>query len=57
MTGTKEIEDDIDDSEDGEDSLKWLGLAQKRKMICLEDSIIKSERLRDEGTILAEAER
>lgn len=57
VTGTKEIEDDIDDSEDGEDSLKWLGLAQKRKMICLEDSILKSQRLRDEGTILAEAER
>jgi hypothetical protein len=35
----------------------WLTLAPKKRLVSLEDARAKSQRLRDEGTILAEAER
>ncbi|XP_072024049.1 tetratricopeptide repeat protein 33-like [Amphiura filiformis] len=55
VTGTQETEEE-DEVEDG-DALKWLEVAKKRKLLLLEDARAKSLRLKDEGTVLAEAER
>ena len=46
----------VDDAVESGD-IDWLSLAPKRQCPQLEDSIIKSARLRQEGTVLAEAER
>ncbi|XP_069128013.1 tetratricopeptide repeat protein 33-like [Argopecten irradians] len=35
----------------------WLTLVPPRKIICLEDAIAKSNRLKQEGTVLADSER
>lgn len=46
---------------DGEDlsdcEVDWISLAPRRKVICLEDAAVKSNRLKQEGVTLAEAER
>jgi hypothetical protein len=48
--------DSVDDAvESGE--IDWLSLAPKRHCPRLEDSIVKSARLRQEGIVLAETER
>jgi hypothetical protein len=39
------------------DEVDWLSLAPKRRCPQLEDSVTKSARLRQEGIVLAEAER
>ena len=55
VTGGKDNEEEEDVDE--EDALKWVEVAKRRKLFLLEDAKAKSNRLRDEGTVLAEAER
>ena len=45
-----------DDNEEGA-AVNWLAIAKKRKLLLLEDNVIKSRRLQEEGAILAENER
>ena len=46
------------DGEDEENALShWLAVAKQRKVALLEDAQSKSKRLKEEGSILAEAER
>lgn len=49
-------EDDEPDVEDTEEDaiFQWIHVAKRRKLILLEDCRTKSERLKQEGTILAE---
>jgi len=48
---------DEDDDEVASGEVDWISLAPKRKIIHLEDAQIKSDRLKREGTALAECER
>jgi len=48
-------EDEPDDEEIEENAVfEWIRAAKRRKLILLEDCLTKSERLKQEGTILAE---
>ena len=48
-------EDEPDDEEIQENAIfEWIHAAKRRKLILLEDCRTKSERLKQEGTILAE---
>lgn len=40
-----------------EEGVDWLSAAKRRRVILLEDSLAKSKRLQNEGTVLAENER
>ena len=55
--------DDDEDSnegageEQGVDLVDWLSAAKRRRLLLLEDNESKSQRLREEGAVLAENER
>ncbi|KAK7100916.1 tetratricopeptide repeat protein 33-like [Littorina saxatilis] len=53
----QESKDEDLDNEVTRGEVDWLTLAPKKRMISLEDAKAKSERLREEGSILAHAER
>ena len=48
---------DEDDNEVSRGQVDWLTLAPKRRCISLEDAEAKSRRLKNEGAVLASAER
>lgn len=54
---SKNFEKNSKDNHDNLEEVDWLTLAPKRKLICLEDGRAKSERLKQEGGVLAESER
>ncbi|XP_062569792.1 tetratricopeptide repeat protein 33-like [Saccostrea cucullata] len=54
---SESFQDDSRDHHDNLEEVDWLTLTPKRKVICLEDSRAKSERLKQEGSLLAESER
>ncbi|XP_021345236.1 tetratricopeptide repeat protein 33-like isoform X2 [Mizuhopecten yessoensis] len=57
-TASAAFESDAKDEENPEDlDVDWLTLVPPRKIICLEDAIAKSNRLKQEGTVLADSER
>jgi len=59
-TAQKFEEDTKEEDDPGieEGTIDWLSLSQRSsKVVCLEDNVAKSKRLRQEGTILAEQER
>lgn len=56
-TLSKSFESNSKDNHDNGEEVDWLTLAPKRKVICLEDGRAKSERLKQEGGVLAESER
>lgn len=49
--------EDTKDENDQLEGVDWLTLVPHRKLVCLEDAISKSSRLKDEGSVLAESER
>ncbi|XP_060072572.1 tetratricopeptide repeat protein 33-like [Ylistrum balloti] len=52
------FEKDAKDEVNPEDvDVDWLTLVPQKKIICLEDSFAKSNRLKQEGTVLADSER
>ncbi|XP_033737851.1 tetratricopeptide repeat protein 33-like [Pecten maximus] len=52
------FESDAKEEENPEDlGVDWLTLVPPKKIICLEDAIAKSNRLKQEGTVLADSER
>ncbi|XP_061192762.1 tetratricopeptide repeat protein 33-like [Saccostrea echinata] len=54
---SQSFQDNSKGHHDNLEEVDWLTLAPKRKVICLEDSWAKSERLKQEGSLLAESER
>jgi len=52
---TAEEESDHEDVVDDDDTMfEWIEAAKRRKLVLLEDCRTKSERLKQEGTFLAE---
>jgi hypothetical protein len=39
------------------EGVDWLTLVPHKKIVCLEDAVCKSSRLKDEGSLLAQSER
>lgn len=56
-TLSKNFQENSKDSHENLEEVDWLTLAPKKKIFCLEDSRAKSERLKQEGSLLAESER
>ncbi|XP_052102592.1 tetratricopeptide repeat protein 33-like [Mytilus californianus] len=51
------FEEDTKDDNEQLEGVYWLTLVPHRKVICLEDALSKSSRLKNEGSLLAESER
>ena len=56
-TLSKNFQENSKDSHENLEEVDWLTSVPKKKIICLEDSRAKSERLKQEGSLLAESER
>lgn len=51
------FEEDTKDDNEQLEGVDWLTLVPHRKIVCLEDALSKSTRLKNEGSLLAESER
>ncbi|CAG2186973.1 unnamed protein product [Mytilus edulis] len=51
------FEEDTKDDNEQLEGVDWLTLVPHRKIVCLEDALSKSARLKNEGSLLAESER
>lgn len=51
------FEEDTKNENDQLEGVDWLTLVPHKKIVCLEDAVCKSSRLKDEGSLLAQSER
>lgn len=56
-TFTSNAPSDDEDEAIASGDVDWITLGPKRKVMVLEDAVIKARRLASEGAVLAEAER